>query len=116
MGLIQPLALRHKKKHMDTDNLSNEAYKGIIIEAEKFNHDLTLQFGVMASSCKNEEAYLKEAKKLIKEIRNLDKSALSDLFFGSPPEKKSLLLTLDKISANILEIENIPENKKHYDF
>ena len=33
---------------MDTDDLSNEAYQGIIIEAEKFNHDLTLQFGVLA--------------------------------------------------------------------
>lgn len=101
---------------MDTDELSSEIYKGIIIEAEKFNHDLTLQFGVMASSCKNEKEYIFNAKKLIKEIRNLDKHALSAIFFGSPPVKKSLLLTLDKISENISEIENIPENKRHYEF
>ena len=101
---------------MDTDDLSAEAYKGIIIEAEKFNHDLTLQFGVLALSCEDEAEYLLEAKKLIKEIRNLDIFDLSDMFFGSPPEKKSLLLTLDKILTNISEIEKIPENKKHYDF
>ena len=101
---------------MDTDELSTEAYRGIIIEAEKFNHDLTLQFGVMASSCKNEREYLHKAKDLIKEIQELDKSDLSDMFFGSPPDKKYLLLTLKKILTNISEIEKIPEDKKHYEF
>ena len=31
---------------MDTDELSKETYRAIIIEAEKFHHDLTLQFGL----------------------------------------------------------------------
>jgi hypothetical protein len=31
---------------MDTDDLSREAYQAVIIEAEKFNHDLTLRFGL----------------------------------------------------------------------
>jgi hypothetical protein len=31
---------------MDTDDLSIPTRSGIIIEAEKFNHDLTLQFGI----------------------------------------------------------------------
>ncbi len=39
------LTRQQDKNHiMDTDELSTENYKGIIIEAEKFNHDLTLQF------------------------------------------------------------------------
>jgi hypothetical protein len=101
---------------MDTDELSTERYKGIIIEAEKFNHNLTLQFGLMASFCKNEKEYLNKAKNLIKEIQKLDKSTLSDMFFGSPPGKKKLQLTLEKILTNILEVEKIPENKRHYDF
>lgn len=101
---------------MDTDELSTEAYKGIITESDKFNHDLTLQFGVMASSCENEKEYLEEAKKLIQEIRELDDEDLSDMFYGSPPKKVSLLLTLDKILANISEVEKIPENKRHYEF
>ncbi len=101
---------------MDTDDLSTEAYRGIIIEAEKFNHDLTLQFGLMASSCKNEKEYLLKAKKLIKEIQELDKSDLSDMFFGSPPDIEYLLSTLKKILTNILEVEKIPEDKRHYEF
>ena len=48
---------------MDTDNLSNEFYRAVIIEAERFNYDLTLQFGVLASSCKNEKEYIKECKR-----------------------------------------------------
>ncbi len=58
----------------------------------------------MASSCKNEKEYLIKAKKLIKEIQKLDKSNLSDMFFGSPPDKKKLHLILEKILTNILEI------------
>lgn len=101
---------------MDTDDLSTEAYQAILIEAEKFNHDLTLQFGVLASSCKDEKQYLLKAKKLIERIRKLDKHDLSDMFFGSPPDKHYLLLTLDQILVNILEVEKIPENKRHYEF
>lgn len=101
---------------MDTDELSTEAYEAIIIEAEKFNHDLTLQFGVMASSCDNEKEYLRKAKKLVKEIRSLDENDLSDMFFGSPPHKSALNKTLDKILANITEVEKITEEKRHYEF
>ena len=32
---------------MDTDDLPEAAYKGILIEAEKFHHDLTQRFGVL---------------------------------------------------------------------
>ena len=101
---------------MDTDELSTEAYKAIIIEADKFNHDLTLQFGVMASSCNDEKEYLIKANKLIKEIQSLDKYDLSDMFFGSPPDKAALNKTLDKILANITKVEKIPKEKRHYDF
>ncbi|MEA3448876.1 MAG: hypothetical protein U9Q98_10615 [Bacteroidota bacterium] len=53
---------------MDTDNLSNETYRAVIIEAEKFTHDLTIRFGVLASSCKNEKEYLEMSEELIKEM------------------------------------------------
>ncbi|UKJ06939.1 hypothetical protein [Solitalea lacus] len=101
---------------MDTDDLSTESYRGVIIEAERFSHDLTLQFGVMASSCNNEKEYLDNAKKLIEEIRKLDKYGLADIFWGSPPDKKALDNTLEKILENITEVEQIPENQRHYDF
>ncbi len=35
---------------MDTDDLSKPTYNGIILECEKYNHDLTLQFGILAST------------------------------------------------------------------
>ena len=38
------------------------------------------------------------------------------MFFDSPPAKKYLLLTLEKILANIAELEKIPEEKRHYEF
>lgn len=50
---------------MDTDDLSRTTYKGIILEAENFNHDLTLQFGLLASDCKDDDDYLNQAEALI---------------------------------------------------
>jgi hypothetical protein len=101
---------------MDTDNLSTEAYEGILMEAEQFHHDLTLQFGVMAASCQNEKEYLMNAKKLIMKIRGLDNDKLSDMFFGSLPDRNGLLLTLDKILVNISNLEKIPESQRHYEW
>jgi len=101
---------------MDTDDLSSETYKGVILEAEKFNHDLTLQFGVLASSCKNEEAYLKNAKVLINEIKKLDKYGLEVLFFGTIPNTSRLYKCLHQIELNITEVELIPKEKRHYEF
>ncbi len=101
---------------MDTDELSNEAYEGIIIEAEKFHHDLTLQFGVLASSCKNETDYLSKAKQLIKRIERLNRSNLSIIFFDTIPSKKDLDATLEKILMNISALESIPESERHFDF
>ena len=101
---------------MDTYDLSAESYKGIITESEKFSRDLTLQFGVLASSCKNESEYLLQARSLVKEIRSLNNDELSDLFFGATINKADLKKALDKIVENISEVENIPESKRHYDF
>ncbi len=72
---------------MDTDELSTEVYKGVIIEAEKFNHDLTLRYGLIADSCKSEKEYLIKAKKITKAIKGMGKEELTDLFFGSMPDK-----------------------------
>jgi len=38
---------------MDTDDLSKEAYNGIIIEAEKLTHDLTLHYGLLSNDSEN---------------------------------------------------------------
>ncbi|HKJ30998.1 MAG TPA: hypothetical protein VKA34_04180 [Balneolales bacterium] len=101
---------------MDTDELSTEAYQGIIIEAERFNHDLTLQFGFLASDCKNEEDYLDKASDLISELRSLNEEELIDVFFGNLPDNKSLNLTLDRIIENIEQVRKSPKEQRHYEF
>jgi hypothetical protein len=75
--------------HIDTDDLSREAYDGILIEAEKLTNDLILHFGLLSSDCKNETEYLDKAEKLTREILHVDDCELEDLFWGSPPDKKS---------------------------
>lgn len=100
---------------MDTDDLSTEAYKGILIEAEKLTHDLTLHYGLLSYDCENEAEYLKKAAKLTKKILKAKDYELDDLFWGNPPNKKKLEITLTKILSNIEEINKIPIEKRHYD-
>ena len=101
---------------MDTDDLSKEAYRGIIIEAEKLTHDLTLHYGLLSYDVKNETEYIDKAEKLSKELLSLDKIDLDDMFWGEPPDRKKLHVTLKKIISNIKEIKTIPIKDRHYDF
>jgi hypothetical protein len=102
--------------NMDTDDLSREAYKAVITEAEKFDHDLTLQFGVLASHCDNENEYLQSALELIEEIKALEPWELEDLFFGVMPDVAQLNVALDKMINNIAKVQRIPVSKRKYDF
>ena len=101
---------------MDTDDLSREAYKAIIIEAEKFSHDLTLHFGVLSSRCQDESEYIEMSRRLAEKILVLDDYEIEDLFFGNSPPRKQLEISLMKIIRNIEELNSIPLNKRHYDF
>lgn len=101
---------------MDTDDLSREAYDGIIIEAEKLTHDLTLHYGLLSSDCKNEIEYIDKAEKLTREIMQMNDYGLDDLFWGNPPNKERLNFTLKKILGNIEKIKNIPIEKRKFDF
>jgi hypothetical protein len=101
---------------MDTDDLSREAYKAVIIEAEKFDHDLTLQFGMLAGHCDNEKEYLEKSRELIEEIRALDPAHLEDLFFGVMPDVAKLNLALDRMVKNIEKVGKIPLSKRKHDF
>jgi len=101
---------------MDTDNLSKEAYQGIILEAERLTRDLTIHYGVLAGTCENEVEYLKKAEELTKEIQNADEYELDDLFWGNPPELEKLNKTLNKILENINLIQAIPIEKRRYDY
>jgi hypothetical protein len=82
---------------MDTGDLSEEAYRAIMIEAEKFNHDLTLQFGLLSIECENEDVFIEKSLILIEEMKKYDEIDLDDMFFGNPPKIKDFHLALQKI-------------------
>lgn len=100
---------------MDTDDLSNEAYNGILIESERFNHDLTLRFAVLSGDCNDEEEYLVKVLDLIDQLRKCDEWELELFFFGELPDNKLFQLTLNKIQKNIEKIKSIPKENRHYE-
>ncbi len=101
---------------MDTGDLSNEAYKAIMIEAEMFNHDLTLQFGLLSGECKDEDDFIDKSILLIKEMFSYDEDDMYDMFFGNPPEMKDFHDALSKILDNIAEVKKIPAKDRTYDY
>ena len=102
---------------MDTDDLSIPTYKGIILEAEKFNHDLTLQFGVLASGCKDDDDYLNQTEALIKEWLQIDEfeDIIDDIFYGESVNEKEFKKTLNKLLSNIAEIRKTPMKEREYE-
>src|SRR5690606_4425334 len=105
-----------QKTIMDTDDLSNEAYQGRTIEAEKIDHDLTLHFVVLVASRNDDEDYLDKASDFITKLRSLDEEELIDVFFGNLPETKLLNLTLNRIIENIDQVRKMPKDQRHYEF
>lgn len=89
---------------IDTDDLSDKVYKAIMIEAEKFNHDLNLQFGLLSYECEDEKDFISKSKLRIKEMLRYNKADLYDMFFGNPPDKMSFQVVLKKILKNISEV------------
>lgn len=101
---------------MDTDDLSKESYEGIIMESEKFTHDLTLHYGVLSYECENETEYIDKAEELTREIMEAEDWEFDDLFWSNPPNKEKLFFTCKKILENIKKIKSIPIEKRKYDF
>ena len=102
---------------MDTDDLSIPTYKGIIIEPERFNHDLTLQFGVLASGCKDDDEYLNQGETMIKQwLTDEDFDIVADdIFFGEPVDLDKFKATLEKLLENISEIRKKSMNEREYE-
>ena len=100
---------------MDTDDLSEEAYQAIMIEAERFNHDLTLQFGLLSYECQNENDFLEKSIILLSKMKKYDEIDLDDMFFGDPPRIDQFHKVLDKILVNIEDVKKIPIDKRNYD-
>ena len=97
---------------MDTGDLSEETYRAIMIEAERFNHDLTLQFGLLSGECKDEDDFIKKSLELVKEMEEYDEIDLDYMFFGNPPKIKDFHTALKKIIDNIVQVKKIPHEKR----
>lgn len=100
---------------MDTGDLSEEAYRSIMIEAESFHPDLTLQFGLLSSHCKDENDFIEKSIQLISEMKKYDHADLDDMFFGNPPKMNKFQTALKRIFNNIVELKKIPTEKRTYD-
>ena len=102
---------------MDTDDLSIPTYNGVIAEAERFNHDLKLRFGVLASGCKDDDEYLNQAEALIKKWLNEDDASnlIEDIFFGESVNEIEFKKTLNKLLSNIAEIRKTPMEQSEYE-
>jgi hypothetical protein len=101
---------------MDTDDLSEETYKAVLMEAGKYSRDLIMYFGMQARKCKNEEEYIAQSEDLIASLQEMDAEELRQLFFGNPPRKAALHKTLKKIMANLEKVKEIPPEKRNYEF
>jgi hypothetical protein len=101
---------------MDTDDLSQETYRAIMVEAERFNHDLTLRFGLLSYDCHDEKEFIEKSERLIERLKKAKSSTLSDIFFGNVPNPDDFYKTLEKIVSNINKVKQIPVTKRHFDF
>jgi len=100
---------------MDTDELSNEAYDVVIRKAEMFHHDLTLQFGVLASDCKDEDEYLKEALLIIKDWESDYELAVDEIFYENVPEINIFKAVLRELKKAIIKIQKLPMDKRTFE-
>ena len=89
---------------IDTGDLTDKTYQAIMIEAERFDDNLTLQFGLLSYQCKDEADFIKKSKQLIKQMLTYNMADIDDVFFGEPPTKKEFHNALNKILNNIAEL------------
>lgn len=109
--------IKNQGLSMDTADLSIPTYNGIIIECERYHYDLTLQFGVLASDCKDDDDYLNKAEAMINEyLADDDFDVIADeIFFGESVDLDAFRTMLEKLLVNISEIRKTPMNEREYE-
>jgi len=100
---------------MDTDDLSEEAYKAIIVNSELFHHNLTLQFGVLSSSCDDENEYLEQSLFMIEDWVSDIEIAVNDIFYENIPLISKFRSVLIELKNSIIEVQKIPIDKRTYE-
>jgi hypothetical protein len=102
---------------MDTDDLSKETYKGVLITADKFHHDLTTEFGFLAGECTNDNDFLNKSEAMIKEwLSEGDmEDLIEELFSYKKPGIEDFEKILVKLLENIAEVRKIPISKRKFE-
>ena len=86
---------------IEASDLTDETYNAILLESEKFDDNLTLQFGLLTHDCDDETDFINQSEKLIKKMLKYNNNTLDDLFFGEPPSMSEFHKVLKKMQSNI---------------
>jgi hypothetical protein len=101
---------------MDTDELSTQTFNAILATAENFNHNLTLQFGLLAYECNSDDDFLQKAHQLIEEWKQDPDSSMEEIFFDvAMPPKAAFKKVLTQIQQNIVKVQQIPVKKRTFE-
>ena len=88
-----------------------------MIQAEKYSNNLTLQFGVLAANCTDDNDYLKKANQLIDKWKKNPGNSIDYIFFDTKkPDIASFENILSKIQKGIEKVLSIPVEKRKFDF
>jgi hypothetical protein len=100
---------------MDTDDLSEEAYKAIIVKSDLFHHDLTLQFGMLSSSCENENEYLEKSLLMIANWETDIEFAIDEIYFDNAPEVNQFKIMLVELKEAIKSVQKISIEERTFE-
>jgi len=101
---------------MDTDDLSVETYRATLVEAERFDHTITLHFGLLSYDCNNEQEFIEAVEQVLRGYKEAEAWELEDLFYGELPDMDGLRQTADKIRDNLQKVKQIPLEERHFEF
>lgn len=101
---------------MNTEDLSKQTYKGIILTSERFNHNLALQFAVLTSCCKDDDDYLNRSEEMINNwlAEWNTEEIIDDIFDDQKVNMKAFKKTLNKLLMNIENIRKTPITEREF--
>lgn len=95
---------------IDVSDLTDTTYDAIITESDRFDDNLTLQFGLLSYECEDETDFIKKSEKLIRKMLKYNVGTIDDIFFGEPPSKAEFHRILHKLLSNIEKLKKIKPN------
>ena len=102
---------------MDTDDLSEQTYTAVIVEADLFHHDLSIPYGLLAGHCKDDDDFLDQSASLTKSLLEGDQKELAEeIFFGEEVDLSAFRACLQRIQANINKVKKIPMAERTFEF